>query len=120
MNAYSFLMAIGSALVSLVMPECRGVFEPNVAGTVIFSQIWKALKYAGEHEKELKEMGILDEKGNVNIEMASFAISHGIQWPIKCGPFVFKQEDWAYIINTISPNVTKDVEIVETDTGGEK
>jgi len=106
-------MSVGSALVSLVMPECRGVFEPSIAGTVIFSQIYKALRYVSEHETELKEMGLLDKNGQVDIEMASFAVSHGIQFPIKVGPFTFKQEDWTYIINTIRPDSIKDVEIVD-------
>jgi hypothetical protein len=120
MNAQNFLMSVGSSLVSLVMPECHGVLESSVASTVIFSQIWRAMKYVNQHEKELREMGIIDKDGNVDIEMASFAVNHGFKFPIKVGPFVFKQEDWTYIINTIRPNDIKDVEMVETDTGGLK
>lgn len=105
MNAQTFLMAVGSALLSMVMPKCNGVIESSAAGTFIFSQIYKALRYVSEHEKELKEMGILDKDGMVDIDLASFAVYHGVQFPIKVGPFIFKQEDWSEIVNMIRPKV---------------
>jgi hypothetical protein len=112
MNIRDFLMAIGSALVSLVLPKCNGLFEANVAGTAIFGQIYKGMRYATEHEKDLRDMGILDAKGNVDIPLAAFAVGHGLQWPIQAGPFVFKKEDWDYIIQTIQPNI-QNVEVTE-------
>jgi hypothetical protein len=79
--------------------------ESSIVGSFIFGKIYQALRYVGEHEKELKEAGMLDKDGNVDIELASFAIYHGVQWPIKVGPFIFKQEDWSEIVSMIQPKV---------------
>jgi len=105
MNVQTFLMAVGSALLNMVVPKCNNILESSVAGTIIFSQIYKALKYASEHEKELKEAGIVDKNGMVDIDLASFAIYHGVRFPIQVGPFIFRQDDWSEIINIIKPKV---------------
>jgi len=87
MKALELIAAMHEEVQKRLFPGCPPL-QRAIIGMALGALDYKAGQWIGANAEMLKQCGVIDANGDIDIDCAEAALL-GLEWPVKAGPYTF-------------------------------
>jgi len=100
MKLLEFTAALHEEIQNMIFPKCNTLEKVGI-GLTLGMIDYKIGQLVSGNADFARNLGLLNETGEVNLDCVEHALTSGLSWPMKLGPFTFSVDDAKTIVNAI-------------------
>ena len=106
MKLLEFTAALHEEIQKMIFPKCNMLEQVGI-GLTLGMLDYKIGQLVSSNADFVRNLGLINETGEVNLDCVEHALLSGLSWPMKLGPFTFSTDDAKSIVSAIRDRVQK-------------